>query len=229
MTYLSGSKDYSSFPLTFHQWLIASCTFSYMLLCSRVIVTGHITYVFLLWNLFLAFVPYAISWGLSSNPPVIKNKWILVFSLCSWLLFIPNAFYIVTDFFHLRDIHSAPNWFDLLLLLSFAWNGLVFGIASLRKIETILYAISGRTFSVFTIFAVMWMNAYGMYLGRFLRYNSWDIITRPFSLFDEIASMLLHPFDNKMEWGMILCYAVFMTLFYITIKKLAENFSHHNK
>jgi uncharacterized membrane protein len=209
--------------------MIASCTFSYMLLCSRLIATGYFTYVFLLWNLFLAFVPYVISYGLSVKPEAIKNRWILIPSLAAWLLFIPNAFYIVTDLFHLGQINSAPKWFDLLLLLSFAWNGLVFGVASLRKIEIILYAVSGRTFSSLMVFSVMWMNAYGIYLGRFLRYNSWDVLARPFSLLDEIAGMLLHPFHNKMEWGMILCYAVFMTLLYITLKKLAENFSRQGQ
>jgi uncharacterized membrane protein len=225
MTYPIAHRDNPAGSPTFHQWFIASCTFSYLLLCSRIIATGHLTYVFLLWNLFLAVVPYAISYWLSGSPRAIKNKWILVSSLCVWLLFIPNAFYIVTDLFHLVHIHSAPEWFDLLLLLSFAWNGLVVGIASLRKIEKLLYSINGRTFSSIIVFAVMWMNAYGIYLGRFLRYNSWDILIRPLSLFDEMAEMLLHPFHNKMEWGMILCYAVFMTLFYITIKKLAENFN----
>jgi uncharacterized membrane protein len=225
MTHPSIHKDRALVPLTFHQWFLASCTFSYMLLCTRVIATGYLTYVFLLWNLFLAVVPYGISCWLSANQRAIRNKWILIPSLCVWLVFIPNAFYIVTDLFHLVHIRSAPEWFDLLLLLSFAWNGLIAGIASLRKIEGLLYSIKSRTFSSVMVFIVMWMNAYGIYIGRFLRYNSWDILIHPFSLFDEMAEMLLHPFHNRMEWSMILCYAVFMTLFYITIKKLAENFN----
>jgi uncharacterized membrane protein len=75
---------------------------------------------------------------------------------------------------------------------------------------------------------VMWLNAYGIYIGRFLRYNSWDIITQPFSLAGEMFEMLFHPFQNKMEWGMIFCYAMFMTLLYITIRKMAENFNQLN-
>src|SRR5256885_3707310 len=161
MIYHPAHKDRSGNSFTLHQWFIASCTFSYMLLCTRVVATGHLAYIFLLWNLFLASVPYAISHWLSGNPAAIKNKWILIPALCAWLLFIPNAFYIVTDLFHLGYIRSAPKWFDLLLLLSFAWNGLIFGIASLRKIEILLYTISGRMFSSFMVFVVMWMNAYG--------------------------------------------------------------------
>jgi uncharacterized membrane protein len=104
-----------------------------------------------------------------------------------------------------------------------------FGLLSMRKMETILHKTSGRTFSSLIIFVVMLLNAYGIYLGRILRFNSWDIVAQPFSLFGEMFEMLLHPFDNKTEWGMIFCYAVFMTLLYITIKKLAETFSQLNK
>lgn len=225
----SAHKEKIPLSFTLHQWFIASCSFSYLLLCARVVATGDLTYVFLLWNLFLAFVPYAVSYWLSRNIRVMENKWKLALTLMVWLLFIPNSFYILTDLFHLRYIRSAPKWFDLLLLLSFAWNGLLFGIVSLRKIEVVLQTVSGRSSSLFMVFAVMWLNAFGIYIGRFLRYNSWDVITQPFSLFSEMLDMLLYPFANKMEWGMISCYAVFMTLLYITVKKLSENFNQISK
>ena len=141
-----------------------------------------------------------------------------------WLLFIPNSFYIITDLFHLTHVDSAPKWFDLLLLFSFAWNGIVLGIVSIRRTEIILESITGRSFSLFIIFIVMWLNAFGIYIGRYLRFNSWDILTQPFSLFKEMFEVLFHPLRNKMEWGMIAVYAVFMTMLYITIKKLGENF-----
>jgi len=146
------------------------------------------------------------------------------------MAFIYTQFlYILTDLFHLVNIDSAPKWFDLLLLLSFAWNGLLFGIVSLRRMELILQAVSGKGFSLFIVFTVMWLNAFGIYLGRFLRYNSWDVIAHPFSLFSEMLAIILHPFHNKMEWGMIFCYAVFMTLLYITIKKMSESFNQFSK
>jgi uncharacterized membrane protein len=223
------NKEYISFPLTMHQLLIASCGFGCTLLCARVIVTGNLTYVFLLWNLFLAFVPYAVSYLFLNNTRISGNKLKLVIVLAVWLLFVPNSFYILTDLFHLDKFSSAPKWFDLLLLLSFAWNGLLFGIISLRKVELVLQSIRGKSFSLFIVFLFMWLNAFGIYIGRYLRYNSWDVIVQPFSLFSEMIEVLLYPFDKKMEWGMITCYAVFMTLLYITIKKLGENFNQLKK
>ena len=211
--------------LTMQHWLIVSCGFSFLLLSARIFVTGHMTYLFLVWNLFLAFVPYAITQWASVDTNILKNRVKLIAMLFTWLLFIPNSFYILTDLFHLDAFDSAPKWFDLLLIFSFAWNGIVLGIVSIRKIETIMENVTGRNSSLLIVFIVMWLNAFGIYIGRYLRFNSWDIVMQPFSLFREMFEVLFHPLKNKMEWGMIGVYAVFMTVLYITIKKLGENFS----
>jgi len=215
--------------LTMQQWLIISCGFSCFLLAARVFITGHLTYIFLLWNLFLAFLPYAITVLLWAHSRTTNNKMILVGFMILWLLFIPNSFYILTDLFHLDNFHSAPKWFDLLMIFSFAWNGLLLGLMSVRKTELILEVVSGRGFSFLIVFIVMWLNAFGIYIGRYLRFNSWDIIMQPFSLFNEMLEILLHPVRNKMEWGMIMVYALFMTVLYITVKKLGENFQTINQ
>jgi uncharacterized membrane protein len=210
--------------LSLKQWLLLSCCFSCVLVVARVIATGYLTYLFMPWNLFLAFIPYAISEWLSRNVAVMEHKWKRLAVLLLWLVFIPNSFYIVTDLFHLDQFDSAPKWFDLLLIFSFAWNGLLFGILSVRRTELILQVISGRKLSLLFISAVMWLNAFGIYIGRYLRYNSWDIITQPFSLFGEMMEVLLHPIRNRMEWSMITTWAIFMTLFYFTVEKMADSF-----
>ena len=217
-----------SFVLAMQQWLIISCGFSCLLLSTRIMVTGYTTYLFLVWNLFLAFVPYAITQWLWTHRWVAKNKWKLLGLLLLWLLFIPNSFYILTDLFHLDEFDSAPKWFDLLLIFSFAWNGLLLGIISVRKTEMLLEIVTGRRFSLLIVFVVMWLNAFGIYIGRYLRFNSWDIVMQPFSLFREMFEVIFHPLRNKMEWGMIAVYAVFMTVLYITMKKLSENFSQNH-
>jgi uncharacterized membrane protein len=221
-------RNFSS-TLNIQQWLIISCGFSCLLLSARITVTGYHTYLFLLWNLFLAFVPYAITQWLWMHSWVAKNKLKLAGLLLLWLLFIPNSFYILTDLFHLDEFDSAPKWFDLLLIFSFAWNGLLLGIISVRKTEMILEIVTGRSFSLLIVFVVMWLNAFGIYIGRYLRFNSWDIIMQPFSLCREMFEVIFHPVRNRMEWGMIAVYAIFMTVLYITIKKLSENFSETTK
>jgi uncharacterized membrane protein len=215
--------------LNMPQWLMVSCAFSCLLLCARIVITGDKTYLFLVWNLFLAFIPFAITQRLSYSNFLVAGKLKKIFVLFVWLLFIPNTFYILTDLFHLDKFDSAPKWFDLLLIFSFAWNGIVLGVVSVRTTEIILENTTGRSFSLLIIFIVMWLNAFGIYIGRYLRFNSWDILAQPFSLFNEMFEVLFHPLRNKLEWGMIAVYAVFMTVLYITIKKLAENFSQPNQ
>ena len=209
---------------TIHKWLIVSSCFSCLLLAARMVVTYSLGYIFLPWNLFLAFVPYCISCWMMKNTSIIQNKMKLIITLAVWLLFIPNSFYIITDLFHFTHVRSAPKWFDLLLIFSFAWNGILFGIISLRRVEIILSLLMGKEFSLFIIFIVMWLNAFGIYIGRYLRYNSWDIISDPISLFGEIISMVFHPFNYMWEWGMVSCYSIFMTLLYVTLKKMSESF-----
>lgn len=209
---------------TIHEWLLLSSCFSCLLLLVRMIVTGTIEYIFLPWNLFLAFIPYWITRWMARNVSIIENKIKLVAALAVWLLFIPNSFYIITDLFHLIHVRSAPKWFDLLLIFSFAWNGIVCGLLSLRRVEQALSLLKGKPFSIAIIFTVMWLCAFGIYIGRFLRFNSWDVITDPFSLLGEMMDMILHPLAYGYAWGMTLCYAAFMTLLYFTVTKLSEAF-----
>jgi len=218
-------KSGFSWPVTLHHWLLVSSGFSCLLLAARMIVTDSLEYVFLPWNLFLAFVPYSITQLIAGRIDIIENRWKLFLALVIWLLFIPNAFYIITDLIHFTRVRSAPKWFDLLLIFSFAWNGIMFGIVSLRKVEVITAVIRGKHFSAMLVFAVMWLNSLGIYIGRYLRFNSWDVITDPFSLVAEISDLLFNPFQNSVAWGMTFCYAVFMTLLYLSVKKLGESFT----
>jgi uncharacterized membrane protein len=224
MQYRSFIKKIERHSFTLSQWLLISSVFSCLLVAARVIVTGYNTYLFLIWNLFLAFIPYIISEWLSTRVKVMESRLALMLVLAAWLLFIPNAFYIVTDLFHLHEFNDVPAWFDLLMIFSFAWNGLLLGLLSVRRVEAILQVITGRSFSLLFVFFVMWLNAFGIYIGRYLRFNSWDIVSQPFTLFTDLFDIIFHPVTYRMDWGMIFIYATFMTVLYLTLKKAARKF-----
>jgi len=193
------------------------------MLVIRIVATGGLVFLFLPWNLFLAFVPYYIVKRLMSNPGWIENKIKFCFVFTAWLLFIPNSFYILTDLFHLKLTHDSPRWFDLTLIFSFAWNGMLLGILSIRKMETVVSLFLKNKNIFFFLYPVMWLIAFGIYIGRYLRFNSWDILTNPFSLFSEIAEMFANPSQYSYAWGMIFCFSIFTTLIYLTIKKLGHS------
>lgn len=201
------------------QILILSSMFSVGLMTFRIVYTGHVLFAFLVWNLFLAYVPYAISERISRH--TIVGKWKFVPYTLLWLLFIPNSFYIITDLFHLDMNQDVPLWYDLALLLSFAWSGLLFGIVSVRQMEKLFESNFNKKFDLLFILPVMALNGFGVYIGRYLRFNSWDVIANPFQLVSDIVYMFIHPIRNRFDWSMIVCYTILLTLIYYTIKKLS--------
>jgi uncharacterized membrane protein len=215
-------KKYLPEALSIRQWLMISAIFSIGILSYRILKTGHLTYTFLVWNLFLAWIPYHISEWLAKNPRTVKNRFKLGLIISGWLLFMPNSFYILTDLFHLENIDNKHQWRDLTVILSFAWTGILLGIISIRRMESILTASKGKLISSVVICVVMWLNAFGIYLGRFLRFNSWDILTHPLSLFREIFDLFSNPFDHRGVWSMTIAFSFFMIIVYYTVKKLSE-------
>ena len=202
--------------------LFLSCGFGVLLLATRIIVTGSLLYGFLVWNLFLAWVPYTITNRLIKNQLWIKNRFTFLVIFLSWLLFIPNSFYIITDLFHLDEGKAAPQWFDLALIFSFVWNGLLFGILSLREMDRIIESQLTQKWRWVFVYVIMWLNALGIYIGRYLRFNSWDVITNPFQLTGDILYLCIHPLRNGREWGMIICFAILMTLIYKSVTNIGK-------
>ncbi|HVM88914.1 MAG TPA: DUF1361 domain-containing protein [Puia sp.] len=205
--------------------LLLSIIFSIGMTSARTLYSGHITFIFLIWNLFLAWIPYCISQWLYYRQHKIKSNFLVVILFAIWLAFVPNTFYILTDLYHIGDNYndfSMPQWFDLAMLLSFAWNGLLLGILSVRHIEKVVIARFRIKHELLFLYPVMWQNAFGIYIGRYLRFNSWDVISDPFHLIRDIAGVLLHPFTERYATGMIFCFSILITLIYLMLKKLSK-------
>lgn len=222
MNYLQRSflfRFYSSRSDVEQILLLCGC-FCAGLLGFRMLYTGKLLFGFLAWNLFLAFIPYAVSRRMCSSNKKSRAEFMLQMIL--WILFVPNAFYILTDLFHLDMNQNVPLWYDLAMLLSFAWAGLLLGITSVRHVEKLFESRFKKKFELLFIVPVMLLNALGIYIGRYLRFNSWDLVTNPLQLSRDMLYLFIHPLRNKLDWGMILCYSVLLTLIYLTIKKLSK-------
>lgn len=202
------------------QILILSNLFSLGLMAFRIAYTGQLLFVFLVWNLFLAFVPYLISKKMEKKK--LAGRWKFFAGAFVWVLFVPNTFYIITDLFHLDMNEDVPQWFDLALLLSFAWSGMLFGILSIRHMERMFERNFNKKFDLLFLLPVMALNSLGVYVGRYLRFNSWDVIANPLQLIRDIIYLFIHPIRNRFDWSMIVCYTILLTLIYLTIKKLGK-------
>jgi uncharacterized membrane protein len=195
--------------------LTAFCIFLSVFRCSY---THSRTFFFLNWNLLLAMLPWGISMLLVMKPKFRENRVLVSISIMLWLLFFPNAPYILTDLFHTKAHRGIPMWYDLVLILSYAWTGLLYGLFSLWHIERVLQ----RYFSIKTITrmssALFFVVAFGIYLGRVLRWNSWDALTHPVTLLEDILVRFYEPEAYPQTWGMTLLLGVFLNIVYWTFK-----------
>ena len=202
--------------------LTLSMGFSIAMVMARMAYTGRLTFLGLIWNLFLAWLPYMISSWLIKRNLVYTNPLKFIVIALGWLLFIPNSFYIMTDLFHLGAYNNVPNWFDLAMIISFAWDGLLLGILSVRQMEKMMQQFFCGMRELFFIYPIMWLNALGIYIGRYPRFNSWDVVTNPIGLSGYLLKMIGHPIQFKYAWGMVACFSIFMTLIYLTIKRISK-------
>jgi uncharacterized membrane protein len=191
-----------------------------MIIC-RMLYSGSIRFIFLFWNLFLAWIPFRISLYVSHIKT--EKKLPVGLLLAGWLLFFPNALYIVTDLIHLEARTNVPLWYDAILLFTSAIAGLLMAFASLYKVEQYFYKKIGYTLTNPLIYFFLFLGSFGVYLGRFLRLNSWDILTNPVELVREISLRLFYPFEYYRTWIITLFFTFLFSLLYISIKGMSVN------
>lgn len=161
-------------------WLVSLVAITLLLL--RVKITHSMYLLFLIWNLFLAIVPYFLSSSIHTNFFDKGKKMLNTFYALIWFLFIPNTFYILTDFTHLNFNTTFQFGLDLLIISSFSFAGFYVGLLSLYHMHQLTIAKYGYKAGNLFIVIISFLSAFGIYLGRVLRFNSWDIVTKPLKL-----------------------------------------------
>ncbi|MEL7221911.1 MAG: DUF1361 domain-containing protein [Bacteroidota bacterium] len=172
---------------------------------------GNFHFLFLAWNLFLAWIPLIISHWLIQQK---RARWVVATSLMGWLLFFPNAPYLLTDFVHLRNSGGVPFWYDFILLSIFGTTGLILGIYSLEQIRKYLVQYWSRSVASIMLTSTLLLSGLGIYLGRVLRWNSWDIFTNPLGLLNDTSHLLFHPIQQWQAWSLIIISSTMLSLFY---------------
>lgn len=199
--------------------LALSIAFSISLLAIRILHTKNDAYVFYIWNIFLGIIPFLCSRKLATQTRMGLKSILLV---GGWLLFFPNAPYLVTDLFHFTARSGSPAWFDMILVTSASWNGLALGIISLLQVEYFLKARFREKWVMLISYLFIFLCGYGIYLGRFLRFNSWDIVTNPFSLFSSIYHSILHPVQYTATWAFTLIFSCLLGIVYSMVKQMQQ-------
>ena len=204
------------------RWIVPGTLFLWCasLVVLRLELSGTLMYAFLCWNLFLAWIPWLAgqAFRASSRHRASAARQIGWFAL--WLLFLPNAPYIATDLLHLRARPPVPLWYDLALLLSCAGTGVLLGYMSLLDVQATVEERFGRLTGWGVAAGSLILSGFGIYLGRFLRWNSWEVLTEPAGLFSDIADRLLNPASHLRTYGVTLVFGCGLILGYAALRVL---------
>ncbi|MEI7585826.1 DUF1361 domain-containing protein [Runella sp.] len=187
---------------------------SIVMIIGRVVAVENLGGVFLIWNLFLAWIPLGLAYLVEDMwCQRFIRRWGVMAGVSIWLLFFPNAPYLITDLMHLKAAPDHLIWYDALMNFSFALVGLLTGLYSLLKVHRLVEQIWNGSLAWIVVIGSLVLSSYGVYLGRFGRWNSWDIVTNPFSLVRYSVSNLHDPLAIKLtivfSFAMLVIYGAF--------------------
>jgi uncharacterized membrane protein len=190
---------------------LAGSAWCLLLLKVREHAFGDARYGYLVWNLTLAWIPLLLAallvFAYSRRRPAAE----LLLVGAAWLVFLPNAPYVLTDFIHLGTEHRQ---FDAVLLASFAFTSLALGFASLLLVQLVVTRAAGAAIGWFVALSSILAASVGIYLGRVLRLNSWDVVHRPGHLAEISLARLADPFGNRQLIGFVVLLCGFQVLAY---------------
>ena len=192
--------------------LAAASAWCVALLVVRRHEFGAAEYAGLVWNLFLAWIPFVLAVGVLAGYRRRIGSPALLALGGTWLLFLPNAPYVLTDFVHLGDTHRL---FDTVLIGSFALTSLALGFASLLLVQLVVTRVAGAALGWFVALSSLLLSGLGMYLGRVQRLNSWDLVQRPRLLASLFHTWLADPTGHRFVLGFVLSVSALLTLVYL--------------
>ena len=196
--------------------LIKLSLIALLLVICRLILPNHRSLGFLIYNLFLAFIPLIISTYIRYYSSKKNTKLSNLICGIIWLIFFPNAPYILTDGLHVIGPSSAYVVIDVAIWIYILLIAFWIALLSLDDIETILMKqVKNRLFVHVLVALIILISAYGIYLGRDLRLNSWDIILRPYSLIEFIYQSFANETPGFFNWNAVVFYSIIIYLGYL--------------
>lgn len=207
-------------------WIAFACFFCLALLAGRIEWSGRTSFFFLSWNLALATMPLLFA-VLAVGLMRMRMQFLAWLMLIPWLAFLPNAPYVLTDLLHLKARAPIPLWYDLVMLLAFALTGLLLGYLSMICAERVLLSRLKRHTVMAVQCVVLFLCGFGIYLGRFLRWNSWEIATRPKSFLYLIGDRVLDPTEHPKTWAVTLLIGTLLIITYALMRGVASGLRPH--
>jgi uncharacterized membrane protein len=177
---------------------------------------GTTGFRFLLWNLSLAWIPLVAALVIYGHYSRGREPGLMVIPLLIWLLFLPNAPYIFTDFIHLSPTAGVPLWFDGTVLSAFAWTGALLCLVSVYLVHLAIRYWYGAVQGWIAVLIVLIITSIGVYFGRILRLNSWDVVVHPFRILRQVGSSFDDPLTIVRGSTATTVVAIMLAVAYVT-------------
>jgi len=199
-----------------------ACAVCVGLVLARVAYTDSSRHTGLVWNLFLAWIPFMLAYFVHAASWRKASLYLVIpFISFLWLIFFPNAPYMLTDLQDLaRRAAGAPLWYDVIIVVWSSWTGMLLGVISLYLMQDIIIRRFGRIAGWVFVFVISALSSFGIYIGRFVRLNSWDILQDPAETTQEILGIIVDPSMR------LAAFTLLYTFFFMFIFLLLYSFSH---
>lgn len=180
-------------------------------------------FAYLVWNLFLAWLPLVFAgWLITVLRRKVWSSWEPLAASFLWIVFLPNSFYMVSDFIHLRDVQRVDVLYDSVMFTSFIFVGVALGITSTYLIHQQFRRRFSTLVSTALLALIFLLCSFAIYLGRDLRWNSWDILTNPGGLLFDVSDRLMHPSAYPQMLLTVFIFFVFVSTMYGLIYKAVQ-------
>lgn len=214
----------------FVQWYGLASVVGVVLFVIGAFRNQSLDYWYLLYNLLLALIPVGLAGWVSR---LLRQKewmdWRVLAISFLWILFVPNSFYIVTDFIHLPETSRVDIVQDIIMLMQFSVLGMIAGFYSLVKMHTLLLRYFSSKLAAWVVVIVLFLCSFAIYLGRELRWNSWDIVLHPLTVVRDSVLIIIQPFAHSNAWFMMLGFLGMLGSLYLLIWCVVQDYYDRKK
>jgi uncharacterized membrane protein len=178
---------------------------------------------FLNWNLVLAWLPLVfalwLTYYLKTKPWI---SWAAAGITLLWLGFLPNSFYLISDLMHLNSIYTLDPLFYAVMIFSYCFNGLILGFASLYLVHYQLLKRMKSNYAHIIVGIVILLCSFAIYLGRYLRWSTWDVIVNPAGVIFDVSDRFINPVEYGQTFQVTTWFFILLGSMYFVLWNLVQ-------
>lgn len=189
---------------------------SAVFLVAEMLAGQGFVHAYLLWNLFLAWIPFGLAlWLRISLCHKLWSSWEALSLSAAWLIFLPNSFYMVSDFIHLDEVDPSQALLSSVTFTTFIFTGVLLGISSLYLVHMEFLKRLSRRDAATLVGILLMASSIAIYIGRDLRWNTWDVLVNPMGLLFDLSERLLHPAQYGQVLAVVIPFFILLSTMYV--------------